>query len=120
LGRNWPEAALDEGQDKKRRKKKKGKEKEEPTKMIQRNDTAEGEEMHRRRGGSGVLLGCEGAGEEVGEVALDEGEDQHVPHRRDWNDEDDREGDQHQDVLGRAPQRLHLQKTGSQMTSASE
>jgi hypothetical protein len=65
------------------------------------------------------LLGCEGAGEEVGEVALDEGEDQHVPHRRDWDDEDDREGDQHQDVLGRAPQRLHLHKTGGQMTSAS-
>lgn len=62
------------------------------------------------------LLGGEGRREEVREVALDEGEDEHVAHGGDGDDQDDRERDEDQDVLGRAPQRLHLAERG--MTSA--
>ena len=69
-----------------------------------------------RRGDGGVhghdLLAALGEGrrQEVWEEALDEGEDEHVPQRRERDDEDDHEGHQRHKVFEDTPQQLHLQQ----------
>ena len=52
--------------------------------------------------------GGELAGEEAGEVALQEAEDQDVADGRDGRDQDDGKGDEHRHVLRRLPDAPHL------------
>ena len=56
-----------------------------------------------------LAAGGELRGEEAGKVLLEEAEDEHMAHWRQRRDQNDRKGDEGQQIPGSAPQCLHLQ-----------